>query len=245
MANRVLHVRDGAGDEVRQGIAAIWKDQGLSPDFPTEVEQAAQVAAKSPRLPEKDLTDLPFVTIDPASSVDLDQAMHLVRNGDGYTVHYAIADVMAFVSPGDPIDVETHKRGETLYGGDSKIPLHPKVLSEDAASLLPDQVRPAFVWTIELDAAGKQTSAGVERARVRSTAKLDYESLQKVVDDGKAEEWLTVLKEIGEKRIALDVNPGNNGWRDEKGLSRRAASKLSARFLFWLQNLLELHSVLG
>jgi len=48
-----------------------------------------------------------------------------------------------------------------------------------------------------------------------------------------------------EKRIALDVNPGNNGWRDEKGLARRAASKLSARFLFWLQNLLELHSVLG
>jgi hypothetical protein len=48
-----------------------------------------------------------------------------------------------------------------------------------------------------------------------------------------------------EKRIALDVNPGNNGWREEKGLARRAASKLGARFLFWLQNLLELHAVLG
>ena len=46
-------------------------------------------------------------------------------------------------------------------------------------------------------------------------------------------------------RVALDVNPSNNAWRDESGLARRAATKWSARFLFWLQNLLELHSVLG
>jgi hypothetical protein len=46
-------------------------------------------------------------------------------------------------------------------------------------------------------------------------------------------------------RIALDVNPSNNAWRDEHGLARRAATKWSVRFLFWLQNLLELHSVLG
>jgi hypothetical protein len=48
-----------------------------------------------------------------------------------------------------------------------------------------------------------------------------------------------------EGRLALDVNPGNNGWRDEKGLARRAATKLSLRLLFWLQNLLELQTVLG
>ena len=48
-----------------------------------------------------------------------------------------------------------------------------------------------------------------------------------------------------EGRLALDVNPTNNAWRDEQGLARRAAAKWSARYLFWLQNLLELHSVLG
>lgn len=208
MANRVLHVRDGASDRVRQGIAAIQKDQGLSPDFPPEVEQAAVQAAKSPRLPEKDLTDLPFVTIDPASAMDLDQAMHLTRNADGYTVHYAIADVMAFVEPGDPIDAESHRRGETFYGADSKISLHPKPLSEGAASLLPDQIRPAFVWTIELDSAGKQTSVAVERARVRSMAKLDYEACQQQINAGKVEEWLQVLQEIGEKRLALEAERG-------------------------------------
>ena len=83
--------------------------------------------------------------------MDLDQALHIERDGDGYVVHYAIADVAAFVTPGDPVDVEANRRGETLYGADSKVPLHPKVLSEDAGSLLPDQVRPALLWTIKVD----------------------------------------------------------------------------------------------
>src|SRR3954452_5367162 len=129
-------------------------------------------------MPDLDRTDIPFVTIDPATSMDLDQALHIERDGDGYVVHYAIADVAAFVTPGDPVDEEAHRRGETLYGADSKVPLHPKVLSEDAASLLPGQVRPALLWTIHVDADGEGTDVDVVRARVRSTAKLDYEGVQ-------------------------------------------------------------------
>ena len=48
-----------------------------------------------------------------------------------------------------------------------------------------------------------------------------------------------------EGKIALDVNPANNSWVDEKGVARRAATKWSARFLLWLQTLLETHLVLG
>src|SRR5690606_9200995 len=106
-------------------------------------------------------------------AMDLDQAMFVERRGEGYRVHYAIADVAAFVSAGDAIDLETHRRGETLYGADAKIPLHPKVLSEDAASLLPEQVRPALLWTIDLDATGEGIAVDVRRARIRSRAKLD------------------------------------------------------------------------
>jgi hypothetical protein len=46
-------------------------------------------------------------------------------------------------------------------------------------------------------------------------------------------------------KLALDVDPANNSWVDEQGQSRRAALKWSARWMFWLQNLLELHAVLG
>ena len=129
----------------------------MQPDFPAAVQAVAEQDAGAPHLPDLDLTHLEFVTIDPAGAMDLDQAMHLEADGDGYVVHYAIADVHAFVAPGDAVDVEAHARGESLYGANSKIPLHPPVLSEGAASLLPDEDRPAFVWTIALDADGDVT----------------------------------------------------------------------------------------
>jgi len=210
---RVRSVEDGvAAATLRSGVEAIQQELGVSADFPPEVEAAAREAAANPRLPELDRTDIPFVTIDPATSMDLDQALHLERSGDGYTVHYAIADVAAFVTPGDPVDVEAHKRGESLYGADSKIPLHPKSLSEDAASLLPDQVRPALLWTIALDATGDGTSVHVERALVRSVAKLSYEGVQEMFDsnsfEGPYADSLPLLQEIGEKRHALEIARG-------------------------------------
>src|SRR3546814_6047242 len=107
--------------------------------------------------------------------------MFVERVGDGYRVHYAIADVGAFVEPGDPIDREANRRGESLYGAHDKIPLHPKPLSEDAASLLPDEVRPALLWTIDLDATGEGIAVDVRRARVKSRAKLDYAGVQAAI----------------------------------------------------------------
>ncbi|MET0997320.1 MAG: RNB domain-containing ribonuclease [Marmoricola sp.] len=208
MGTRVLRVRGATVEELREGIAAIQKEQGLSPQFPADVEQAAAHAAGSPRLPQRDLTDLEFLTIDPVGAMDLDQAMHLEADGDGYVVHYAIADVMAFLEPGDPVDEEAHRRGESLYGADSKVPLHPKVLSEGAASLLPDEERPAFVWTIHLDAAGETTAATVERARVRSRQRLDYESVQREINRAPAGSTLALLKAVGELRIAQEAERG-------------------------------------
>ncbi|MEO5710199.1 MAG: RNB domain-containing ribonuclease [Nocardioidaceae bacterium] len=196
------------GDTLRVGIAAIQKDLGVTPEFPDDVELAARQAAGQPRLPELDRTDIPLVTIDPATSMDLDQALHIERDGKGYVVHYAIADVAAFVSPGDPVDVEANRRGETLYAADSKIPLHPKSLSEGAASLLPDANRPALLWTIKVDADGEGTDVEVVRALVRSRAKLDYAGIQKQVDDGTADEVFTLLGEVGERRLKREAARG-------------------------------------
>ena len=211
-SNRVVTVRTSAdsvsAQELRAGIERIQAEMKLSPEFPAAVEKAAAAAAASPRLPELDRTDLELVTIDPASAMDLDQAMHIERDGDGYVVHYAIADVAAFVTPGDPVDLEAHRRGETLYGADSKVPLHPKVLSEDAASLLPDQVRPALLWTIRVDATGEGGDVTLERALVRSRAKLSYDEVQADLDAGTAGEVFQLLKEVGELRLRREASRG-------------------------------------
>lgn len=208
MTRQVVRIHDADGTELRRGVDTIRAEMGLTPQFPPEVEAAAAEAARNPRLPALDRTDLPLVTIDPATAMDLDQAMHIERAGTGYVVHYAIADVAAFVSPGDPVDLEANRRGETLYGADSKIPLHPTVLSEDAASLLPGQVRPALLWTIKVDGSGEGTEAVVERALVRSRAKLDYETVQKQIDAGTAEELFALLREVGELRMRREAERG-------------------------------------
>jgi exoribonuclease R len=210
-SSRVVRVHDRddvAAQALREGIATIQAELKVTAAFPAEVEEAASRAAAAPRLPDLDRTDIPFVTIDPASSMDLDQALHFERDGSGYVVHYAIADVAAFVEPGDLVDQASHQRGETLYGADSKIPLHPTSLSEAAASLLPDQVRPALLWTIHLDDTGEGTAVHVERARVRSRAKLDYVGVQKAIDDDTADDVLRLLREIGELRLQREAARG-------------------------------------
>jgi VacB/RNase II family 3'-5' exoribonuclease len=211
-SNRVVKVRSTgesvSAQEMREGIAAIQQELKVSAQFPDEVERAAAEAAAAPRLPALDRTDIPFVTIDPASARDLDQAMHIERSGAGYVVHYAIADVGAFVTPGGPVDVEANRRGETLYGADSKVPLHPTVLSEGAASLLPDEVRPALLWTIRVDDTGEGTDVQVERALVRSRAKLSYEGVQADLDAGRAPDLVELLREVGELRLAREAARG-------------------------------------
>ncbi len=71
------------------------------------------------------MSGLPFVTIDPPGARDLDQALHIERRGDGHRVSYAIADVAAFVEPGDAADVAAWKQGVTIYHPDRQEPLHP------------------------------------------------------------------------------------------------------------------------
>jgi exoribonuclease R len=179
-------------------FSVLRHELDLPAEFPPEAMREAQEAATGTALPATDRTDIPFVTVDPATSRDLDQAMELTRRpGGGYRVRYAIADVASYVRPGGALEAETWVRGQTVYFPDGKVPLHPQVLSEGAVSLLPDADRAAVLWTIDLDADGEFTSIALERARVRSRAKLDYVGLQAAVDAGTAPEPIALLPELG------------------------------------------------
>lgn len=147
-------------------------------------------------LPDIDSTAIPFITIDPAGASDLDQALHLERREHGYRIWYVIADVPAFVAPNGPIDAEVRRRGQTIYAPDGRIPLHPTVISEDAASLLPGEVRSAFVWSFELDAAANVTAVTVARERIRSIRQCDYAEVRHGIDAGTASDSLPLLREV-------------------------------------------------
>ncbi|WP_327428292.1 RNB domain-containing ribonuclease [Streptomyces sp. NBC_01236] len=209
MPRRLIRVTGAPEAPLRAALTALRTELGVPASFPPEVLAEAERAAKAPALPSHDATDIPFFTIDPPTSSDLDQAMHLARRENGgYRVRYAIADVAAFVVPGGALDAEARRRVTTLYFPDEKIPLHPPQLSEGAASLLPGQTCPAVLWTIDLDAHGRTQATDVRRALVRSRAKLDYAHVQRQIDEGTAEEPLALLKDIGEARERLEVERG-------------------------------------
>jgi exoribonuclease R len=191
-----------------EAVRAIEVELEVPTQFPPEVLAAAEEAAANPKLPDLDRTDIPFVTIDPQGSKDLDQALHIERADHGFRVFYAIADVAAFVEPGGVIDVEAHRRGQTLYAPDHRVPLHPPTLSEGAASLLPDQLRPALLWTIDLDETGEQVKVDVRRARVKSRQQLSYNEAQAAIDGPNPPEVLALLKEVGLLRQARERERG-------------------------------------
>jgi exoribonuclease R len=195
-------------EAIAASFADLRESMGVACDFPPEVVADAERAARSPRLPERDETALPLVTIDPPGAKDLDQALHLERSGNGFRVRYAIADVAAFVEPGGPMDAEAHARGQTFYAPDRDALLYPEVVSHGAASLLPGEARPAALWTIELDARGEPVAVEVVRALVRSHAQLTYEEVQAALDDGSADEPLLLLREVGTVRQGLEEERG-------------------------------------
>ena len=194
--------------EVTRALDALRAQYEVPTAFPpealTEAESAANAWAQDgpARLRAdgaRDARDLQLVTIDPPGSMDLDQAVLLERlpvqtdhasvpTGDApgpvaaYRVHYAIASLATFVTPGGALDAELRRRGETIYAPDAATPLHPEVLSHGAASLLEDVDRPACLWTIDLDDRGEIVSARVERALVRSRARLSYSQVQAAID---------------------------------------------------------------
>jgi exoribonuclease R len=198
----------GPEDRLAARIAALPQELGAVADFPPDALAEAEKAAAAPELPDHDATGVELVTLDPPDSLDLDQAFGIEPDGGGWLVHYAIADVAAFVAAGGALDTETRRRGETFYLPDRRIPLHPDVIGQGAASLLPDQVRGAFLWQLRLDGGGHVTGTTLTRSRVRSRAKLGYPSAQADLDAGRAGGPLALLPAVGRAREAVERERG-------------------------------------
>ena len=208
MRQRRVRLSPPDGADIAAAFGELRDSLDVSLGFPADVAADARESVRSPDLPTADETTVPFVTIDPPDSLDLDQALHLERRGSGYRVRYAIADVAAFVKPGGPMDREAHARGQTLYAPDGNARLYPPELSEGAGSLLPDETRPALVWTLDLDADGENAGIDVRRVLVRSRRKLDYAGVQRMLDDDTADESLLLLREVGLLRQEREARCG-------------------------------------
>ncbi|MFW2853114.1 RNB domain-containing ribonuclease [Sphingomonas sp. TX0543] len=207
-----------------EGLAAIRTQYDVPESFPPQVLAAAEEAARRAPAAHVDRTAIPFVTLDPASSTDLDQAFAIEPAGSDLLLRYAIADVAWFVDEGGVLDGEAWLRGESLYLPDGKAPLYPPVLGEGAASLLPNGDRPAVIFMVRVAPDGGVRLDGVERAMIRSRAKLAYENVRPADLPPGFADLAARVGAAEDRRGATRVDP------PEQELARNGDGRLQLRF---------------
>ncbi|MCC0081696.1 MAG: ribonuclease R [Rhodobacter sp.] len=151
---------------------------GIPDRFLPETLAEAEAALDLPSGRREDLRDLPLLTIDPSDARDHDDAVCAERDGDGFTVWVAIADVAAYVRPGSALDHEARMRGNSTYFPDRVVPMLPDRLSGDLCSLHEGVDRPVLAVCLSVNAQGEKTAHRFTRAMMRSRASLSYEQAQ-------------------------------------------------------------------
>jgi ribonuclease R len=145
--------------------------------------QAALVEAEQAEPPvmapgRTDLRSIPLVTIDGEDARDFDDAVFAEKDGSGWHLVIAIADVAYYVAEGSPLDNEAFERGNSVYFPDRVIPMLPERLSNGLCSLNPDEDRYCLAVHIWIDAQGVTQRYEFVRGLMRSRARLTYNQVE-------------------------------------------------------------------
>ena len=179
----------GPAGERESAVAAILYQNDISRDFPDAVlaeamaaPQAVEEAALSGRL---DLRDKTIITIDGASSKDLDDAVSLEKDGRGrWVLGVHIADVSHYVTQGSALDLEAWERGTSVYFADQVVPMLPKELSNGICSLNPRADRLALSCIMTLTPEGEVVEHTIAKSVIRTTERMTYEDCNVLLSHG-------------------------------------------------------------
>ena len=181
---RILEVL-GAQGVARIEVEKIKIREGIREAFPEEVDHEA--AALPPRVERdvadrrEDLRDIDLVTIDPETARDHDDAIWVKREGDGFKLIVAIADVSHYVTEGSAMDREAVSRGNSVYLPDRAIPMLPPELSTNLASLIPNRDRLCMAVEMHIDEKGHVSSYRIFEGLMRSHGKLSYDGVARAL----------------------------------------------------------------
>jgi exoribonuclease-2 len=186
-----------------------------------EKEAPEMIAISEPdaSLPREDLTALNFVTIDSASTEDMDDALFVQDNGDGsLQLTIAIADPTAYVEQGSPLDEIARKRAFTNYLPGFNIPMLPRDLSDNLCSLRPNQRRPVLACRVTIGADGALADdIRFFAAEIESKAKLVYDEVSDWLEGIAG--WQPSSDDIAQQITLLKrVCDVRNSWRHQHAL---------------------------
>ena len=172
----------------------------------TEWSDAVNTEVKNLNLntndhPRKDLTKVPFVTIDGADAKDFDDAVFCNLNDSGFLLNVAIADVAELVNEDSYLDQEAKKRGTSIYFPSKVIPMLPEKISNNLCSLVPDEIRNALVSEINFSLDGSIKSYKFFQAKIVSHKRMTYAEVEEYVKNNNS----NVSKKIKTSLDALNL----------------------------------------
>jgi len=166
---------------------AVLLEHGFKDLFPEPVNQLASRAPNRVKPSElrgrKDLRGIPFITIDPASARDFDDAVAIQKTKAGYTLWVSIADVSHYVPPMSALDREAYDRGTSVYFPDRSVPMLPDQLSSGICSLNPRTNRLAMTAELKFDLNGRRKGFRFYPSVIRSRHRLNYDEVKQVILD--------------------------------------------------------------
>ena len=149
-----------------------------------EVSAILKEGKHSSRLKKnrRDLTALPFITIDGKTAQDFDDAIYVKPNVQGWSLYVAIADVSHYVRPKSALDKIAYEKGNSVYFPGWTAPMLPERLSHDLCSLKPKVLRLAFVAEMHFNHQGKREKTFFYPALIQSRARLTYGEVEDILD---------------------------------------------------------------
>ncbi|MEG2166292.1 MAG: RNB domain-containing ribonuclease, partial [Ruthenibacterium sp.] len=181
-------MRFGSSEDAAQCAKALLYGAGINRSFPLQVKaQSKQIDANkidpAALAGRADLRDLPIFTIDAASTKDIDDAISIARNEQGYMLGVHIADVSHYVTPGTALDNEAFHRATSVYYADNVVPMLPRQLSNGICSLNEGEDRLAFSCQMQLNQNGCVTDYSFTKSIIRSRVKGVYAELNAIYDE--------------------------------------------------------------
>ena len=191
------------GSSLKASVCAlsVLEINGITPLFPDEVIYEARAVSRPESISREaanrlDLRELPIFTIDSASTKDIDDAISVERDGNGYKLGVHIADVSHYVRPKSALDNEAFKRGTSVYYADRVIPMLPKELSNGICSLNPQEDRLAFSALMKIDESGNLTDYTFAKTVIRSRVKGVYSEINKIIAGEETDELRKKYAEV-------------------------------------------------
>ena len=175
----------GKSNDPEVEVQSILRKFGIRQGFPPKIIKEAKTVAKENQPNDrKDLTDLLTFTIDGESAKDFDDAVSLESMGEGYRLGVHIADVSHFVTENSHLDEEAFERGTSVYYADGVIPMLPEILSNEACSLKPNEVRLTLSVIIDFDRQGNALATQIHKSFIKSRRRFTYTEVAKLLEQG-------------------------------------------------------------